>query len=329
MLDNLTVLETSNAILQRESALVHQCSDATQSARERLKGIWVPVVTPFKDGTLDLKALRHLTQQLINSGIHGLVACSTTGEFGSLSTTEKLTIIEVLLEIADEQTPVLIGLNGIATADLIQQARLLERYDIFGFLMPPPPFVRPSQAGLIRHFSLIADSINKPIVLYNVPSRSGVSIELETLKALSSHPRVIGLKESSGSLHHLVQAIAHTPLNVMCGDDTLILSAMQYGATGAISAAAHIHSDAFISLYDLMNTGNLAAANKVYKQYERLIELLFVETNPAPLKALLAHQRLIEAELRLPLTEVSDALKKDLIDAFEKLASYQGSSTIR
>lgn len=321
MLDDPIGLETSNTVSQLASApLSQQHLDNTQLAKEQLRGIWVPVVTPFKNGTLDVTALRNLTQQLVNSGVHGLVACSTTGEFGSLSTTEKLTIIEVLLEISNEETPVLIGLNGIETTDLIQQARMLERYNIFGFLMAPPPFVKPSQTGLIKHFNLIADSINKPIVLYNVPSRCGVSIELQTLKALSSHPQIIGLKESSGSLHNLIEAIAHTPLNVMCGDDSLVLSAMQYGATGAISAAAHIHTDAFVRIYELMNAGNLTAAKTLFKHYEKLIEMLFMETNPGPLKELLAHQKLIEPELRLPLTNVSNALRKDLIRTFEQLA---------
>jgi 4-hydroxy-tetrahydrodipicolinate synthase len=329
MLAHPVVLETASAVSQPESASFPEPHlDLTKSAKERLRGIWVPVVTPFKDGILDVTALRNLTQQLVNSGVHGLVACSTTGEFGSLSFTEKLTIIEILLEISDEEIPVLVGLNGIETTGLIQQARMLERYDIFGFMLAPPPFVKPSQAGLIKHFKLIADSINKPIVLYNVPSRCGVTLELDSLKALACHPHIIGLKESSGSLPNLIQAIAHTPLNVMCGDDALTLSAMQYGATGAISAAAHIHTDVFISIYEFMNSGNLKAAKKQFQHYEKLIALLFRETNPAPLKALLAHQGLIEPELRLPLTNVSDALRKELVSTIEQLAIDQGSSTI-
>jgi 4-hydroxy-tetrahydrodipicolinate synthase len=320
MLDNPGAFDPGSAIPQLASTSYPEShSDQAQSAKQRLKGIWVPVVTPFRNGTLDVKALRHLTQQLLNAGVHGLVACSTTGEFGCLSLTEKLTIIEILLEMADEQVPVLVGLNGIETADLIQQARMLERYQIFGFLIAPPPFVKPSQAGLIRHFTLIADSINKPIVLYNVPSRCGVSLELDTLKILASHPQIIGLKESSGRLPDLIKAIAHTPLSVMCGDDGLMLSAMQYGATGAISAAAHIRTDAFIRIYELMRAGNLAGAKQQLTNVEKLIELLFRETNPAPLKALLAHQGLIEHELRLPLTNVSDTLAKDLISVFEQL----------
>ena len=317
MLDNLLAPEPHSA---RSNSYHEPNLNKAQSAKERLRGIWVPVVTPFKDGTLDVNALRRLTQQLVSAGVHGLVACSTTGEFGSLSISEKLTIIEILLEIADEQVPVLVGLNGIETADLIQQARMLERYHVFGFLMAPPPFVKPSQAGLIRHFTLIADSINKPIVLYNVPSRCGVSLELKTLQALAIHPQIIGLKESSGSLPDLIKAIAHTPLSVMCGDDALMLSAMQYGATGAISAAAHIHADAFIRIYESMHAGNLADAKKRFKQYEKLIALLFRETNPAPIKALMAYLGMIEHELRLPLTNVSDVLAKDLVSAFEQLA---------
>lgn len=316
MLDNPNFIETMSTISPLASATL---SKPNYLAKERLRGIWVPVVTPFKDDKIDFEALRRLTKRLIHSGVHGLVACSTTGEFGSLSLTEKLSITEILLEIADQQTPILVGLNGIETRDLIQQARLMERYDIFGFLIAPPPFVKPSQTGLIKHFNLIADSINKAIVLYNVPSRCGVSIALETLIALSSHPQIIGLKESSGNLDYLVKAIANTSLDVVCGDDALVINAMQFGATGAISAAAHIHTDAFIRIYELMSAGNLAAAKKKFEHYEKLIELLFIETNPAPLKALLAHQKLIEPELRLPLTNVSDALKKDLINTFKQL----------
>jgi len=142
--------------------------------KNQLKGIWVPVVTPFKNNELDLEALSKLTKSLVESNVHGLVACSTTGEFGSLSFIEQTKVIETVLNTANNKVPVLVGINGMGTHELIKHAQTLANLDISGFLIAPPPFVRPSQEGLIQHFNHLADATSKSVVLYNVPGRSGV-----------------------------------------------------------------------------------------------------------------------------------------------------------
>ncbi|MFD0928583.1 4-hydroxy-tetrahydrodipicolinate synthase [Methylophilus glucosoxydans] len=281
-----------------------------------LEGIWVPLVTPFKHGELDLDALKTLTQRMVNYGVHGLVVCSTTGEMGSLRLDEQLQIIRTVQQVTHKKMPILIGLLGTDTRALVHQAQLLDSLNPFGFLIAPPSFIRPSQEGLFAHFSALADAISSSIVLYNIPARAGVPIHLETVQRLANNPTFIGIKESSGNSETLYRTIKETNLRVMCGDDSLILDGLLHGAAGAISASAHIHTESFLRLYELAKQQKCREASQQFAHLETLIHLLFKEPNPAPVKTLLGHQGLIYPELRLPMTDVTPALKKELIQAF-------------
>lgn len=284
-----------------------------------LEGIWIPLVTPFKNGELDLDALKQLTQRMINRGIHGLVVSSTTGEMGSLRLEEQLEVIRTVQQVTHQKTPILIGLLGTDTRALVNQAQLLDTLNPFGFLIAPPPFIRPSQAGLIAHFTALADSVSSNIVLYNIPGRAGVGLALETLQLLAENPTFIGIKESSGNIETLHRTIKESNLPVMCGDDSLILNGLLHGATGAISASAHIHTEMFLNLYALVKNNRHHEANAQFSKLETLIRLLFQEPNPAPVKALLAYQGLISNELRMPLTATTACLSEQLIQTLNQL----------
>ncbi len=293
-----------------------------------LEGIWVPLVTPFKNGELDIDTLKKLTQHMINHGVHGLVVCSTTGEMGSLRLDEQVQVIRTVQQVTHQKTPILIGLLGTDTRALVHQAQLLDTLNPFGFLIAPPPFIRPSQAGLFAHFTALADAVSSNIVLYNIPGRAGVGLALETLQRLAENPTFIGIKESSGDVETLHRTIKESNLPVMCGDDSLIVDGLLHGATGAISASAHIHTEMFLNIYTLAKNKRHHDASEQFSKLEMLIRLLFQEPNPAPVKALLAYQGLISNELRLPLTAATPYLREQLIQTLHQLETALAQAAV-
>lgn len=312
----------SACLISHASEKIKDChSETLENIKDKpvLEGIWVPMVTPFKHGELDLKALQNLTQRMVNHGVHGLVVCSTTGEMGSLCFDEQLQVIQTVQQVTHQKTPLLIGLLGTDTRAMVHQAKLLDALNPFGFLIAPPPFIRPSQAGLLAHFTALADAVSSNIVLYNIPGRAGVGLALETLQRLAENPTFIGIKESSGDVETFHRTIKESNLPVMCGDDILIVDGLLHGATGAISASAHIHTEIFLNLYALAKNKRHHDASEQFSKLETLIGLLFQEPNPAPVKALLAYQGLISNELRLPLTAATPYLSEQLIQTLHQL----------
>jgi 4-hydroxy-tetrahydrodipicolinate synthase len=186
--------------------------------------------------------------------------------------------------------------------------------------------VRPSQEGILLHFRAIADATDRPIILYNIPSRTGVNIDLSTVIALAGDPQFVAIKESSGNIAQLADIINQTPLKVFSGDDTLILTTLCFGGHGAISAAAHIRPDLYVHLYNLVRTGRLEQTRAVFNQLLPLIRLLFSEPNPAPIKAVLAMQGRICEELRLPMTAVSQTCRIKLAAALEQVMAIPALS---
>lgn len=309
----------SACLVSHESEKFKDVPSVVINDKPPLEGIWLPLVTPFKNGELDLDALKKLTQRMINHDVHGLVVCSTTGEMGSLRLDEQLEVIRTVQQVTNQKTPILIGLLGTDTRALVHQAQLLDTLNPFGFLIAPPPFTRPSQAGLFAHFTALADAVSSNIVLYNIPGRAGVGLALETLQRLAENPTFIGIKESSGDVETLHRTIKESNLPVMCGDDSLIVDGLLHGASGAISASAHIHTEMFLDLYALVKHKRHHDACEHFSKLESLIHLLFQEPNPAPVKALLAYQGLISNELRLPLTAATPCLSEQLIQTLHQL----------
>lgn len=284
-----------------------------------IHGIWVPLVTPFQQGKIDLNAAQRLASHLVAKGVHGLVVCGTTGEACALDEREQAALLDAILAAVGSDCPVMMGLGGSDTRSVAAQAKRYSEYDIAGFLVPAPAYVRPSQEGLLRHFEAIAQNTGHDIVLYNIPYRTGVNIELSTLQTLACNPRFVAIKECGGNINQLIDFINETSMVVLGGEDALILPTLCLGGSGAIAAAAHIRPDLFVALYERVQSGNLMEARALFKLLLPLIRTLFSEPNPGPLKAALARDGWVEDELRLPMTSSTAACRSRLAQIMESL----------
>lgn len=283
------------------------------------QGIWLPLVTPFRDGALDLPAVRQLVHHYRAAGVHGLVVCGTTGEAATLAEDEQLQLLDTVLEAAAGRCPVVMGLGANDTRAALALLPALNRRPLAGLLTVAPYYTRPAQAGLQAHLAAIARGTDHAVVLYNIPYRTGVNLDLATVQAVCAEPNVVAIKESGGNLNQLMDLIRDTRLQVLAGEDHLIYTTLCLGGHGAIAAAAHVWPERFVALYAAFRAGELARARELGYALLPLVRLLFAEPNPAPIKAALALQGLIAEELRLPLTPVSAgcraALAKLLADA--------------
>lgn len=290
------------------------------------EGIWIPIVTPFHRGAVDHPGLARLARQLAASGIAGIVACATTGEAATLDEAEQEAVFRTLRETLGADYPLVMGLAGCDTRAMVDSARRMARWQPAGLLVTAPYYLRPAQAGLRRHFEAIADAAALPLLLYDIPYRTGVTIELPTLQALAEHPLIQAIKLCpAGDLGRLEAVIAETPLSVLVGDDSMIFAGLCLGARGAISAAAHLRPELYVRMRQLIATGEIAAARHIALALRPLIRQLFAEPNPAPIKACLAARALIADELRLPLTSAGAALRPQLRDALATLEQACGA----
>jgi len=283
------------------------------------QGIWVPIITPFMAEEVDHAALAHIARHLAGQGIAGLVAGATTGEGASLSSREKIAVFETLRNTLGPNYPLVIGLCQSDTRAAVAEARALAQLGPTGLLVTTPPYLRPSQDGLRQHFEAVTEANDLPVLIYNIPYRSGVAVELETLQRLAQDPRIAGIKECGASVDRLMRLIHETPLHVMIGEDSQFFAALCMGAHGAIAAAAHLRPDLWVRIFDLLQAGQLPEARSLAARLQPLIRACFAEPNPAPVKALLAAQDLGGAELRLPITRASAACLEGGLAALARL----------
>jgi 4-hydroxy-tetrahydrodipicolinate synthase len=284
----------------------------------QFSGIWVPLVTPFTDGEVDYKAAQKLATHMVDKGVHGLVVCGTTGEASALNPAEKRLLAEAVVDVVQGYCPVFMGIGGSGTREVASDAWAFGKTGIDGYLLSAPCYVRPSQAGIIGHFQHAAKATDLPIIIYNIPSRTGVNIEPETIAALCESEQFVALKECAG-LPQLMKLRDDTPCNVLCGDDSLLLASLKLGGHGAISASAHIHPELFVRIYELALQQQFEKAREIFNQLTPLIQLMFSEPNPAPVKAALAMQGWIHDELRLPMLPASESCKKKLRQVLDDL----------
>lgn len=282
------------------------------------EGIWIPLVTPFNTGQVDLVAAQRLTSDLVQSGVHGLVVCGTTGEASAMDVREQESLLAAVLEAAGD-CPVVMGLGGSNTTAVTQNVVYFNRYPIAGLLVSAPCYVRPSQQGIRLHFQAISEATDRPIVLYNIPARTGVNIDIATVMALSRDPHFVGIKECGGNLCQLLSLINSTTLKVLCGDDSLLLATFCLGGHGAISAAAHIRPDLYVQIFELVRGGHLQQARALFNALLPLVTLLFSEPNPGPVKAALALQGKVRDELRMPMLPMSNVGKNQLAEVLEQV----------
>ncbi|RDJ99471.1 4-hydroxy-tetrahydrodipicolinate synthase [Paraburkholderia lacunae] len=284
-------------------------------------GIWIPLITPFADGEVDHAALRGLVRRYAEAGVAGLVALGTTGEPAALDAAEQDAVLATILDEAramagrsgDAQAlPVLVGVSGNHTASMRERIVQLNSLPIAGVLMAAPYYIRPSQAGIVGHFTRLADASEKPVVLYDIPYRTGVRLELDTLLTLAAHPQIQAVKDCAGSLDITLALIRDGRLQVLTGEDVNIFNTLCLGGSGAIAASAHLRPERFVALYRALAAGRLEEGRRIFHALAPLIQALFAEPNPGPVKALLAAHGLIRNELRMPMTRAGAALVERL-----------------
>ncbi|MGV2292379.1 4-hydroxy-tetrahydrodipicolinate synthase [Trinickia sp. YCB016] len=276
-------------------------------------GIWIPLVTPFNRGAVDYVALRSLVERYAKAGVSGLVALGTTGESSALSEAESDEVLATILHAA-RGLPVLAGVAGNQTARLVERVARLNALPVAGILVSAPYYIRPSQAGLIDHFTQLADASEKPVVLYDIPYRTGVRIELDTLLTLAGHPRIQAIKDCAGSIETTLALIVDGRLQVLAGDDSNIFQTLCMGGSGAIAASAHLRPERFVAMYRALAEGRLVEGRAIYHELAPLVRALGAEPNPAPVKAALAAQGLLRNELRAPMTCATETLSRRLAE---------------
>ena len=270
-------------------------------------GIWIPLVTPFSNGQVDHAALRALVASSIEAGVSGFVALGTTGEPSALDDAEQRAVLATILDAARD-VPVVAGLAGNNTAELHARVAELNALPLAGLLVPAPYYVRPSQQGLLSHFTALADASAHPLIVYDIPYRTGVRIELQTLLTLAAHPNIVAIKDCAGSLDITLALIRDGRLAVLAGDDLQLFNTICLGGQGAIAATAHIHTREYVAVWEAARAGQLDAAREAFHRIVPSIQALTSEPNPAPVKAALSILGQCGPELRAPMTRASDAL---------------------
>ncbi|SFU49844.1 4-hydroxy-tetrahydrodipicolinate synthase [Pseudomonas sp. OV546] len=271
------------------------------------QGIWVPVVTPFHHGAIDFNGLHRLVSHLLEKHVSGIMVCTTTGEAASLSRQEQLAVLDAVLQWVPAHQ-VVMGLAGNNQVELLQFQREVLQRPVAGLLVPAPSYIRPSQAGLEAFFRTVADASSVPIILYDIPYRTGVTFDQVTLLNIVAHERIVAIKDCGGNLGNTLALLASGEVDVLCGEDVQMFNALCLGATGAIAASAHIQTQAFVALCQQVRDNQLAEARATFFQLLPLINTLFMEPNPAPVKAALALQGLIGGELRAPMQAATAAV---------------------
>ncbi|KVN36191.1 4-hydroxy-tetrahydrodipicolinate synthase [Burkholderia pyrrocinia] len=277
----------------------------------RFEGIWLPLITPFHAGEVDHAALARLARRYAATGIAGFVAGATTGEGALLDACEQDAVFATLRDAAPDH-PIVVGLTASATHFAAARAREIAALRPDGLLVTPPVYVRPTQDGIRRHVEAVVEAAGLPVLVYNIPYRTGVNVELDTLQALARDTRVAGVKECGGSLERMTRLVHETPLAILSGDDSQNFAALCAGAHGTIASSAHLLPEWHVRLYTLLRDGRLADARRLSVALQPLVAALFAEPNPAPVKALLAAQGWCEDGLRLPFVPASDALRVKL-----------------
>ncbi len=294
-------------------------NDSPPPAAATWQGIWLPLVTPLRDGRLDLPALERLTRHLAAAGAAGFMPCGSTGEAAMLDANEQDQVLATVLDAAGGR-PVVMGLSGLAG---VRPARVAARAQalaarfpaLAGFLLTAPAYVKPSQAGIVDFFHHVADATPLPLVAYDIPSRTGVRIQPATLRALADHPRIRAVKDCSGDRAAADALLADGRLALLAGNDDEIFDQLARGAAGAIAASAHLATAQFVRLHALLRDQQLVAARQLWRRLAPLTAAAFAEPNPAPVKAALARQGWIANALRAPMHCASEATAQALLDA--------------
>lgn len=287
-----------------------------------LRGCGTALVTPFgTDGAINEERVRALVRRQVDAGIHFLVPGGSTGEGVTLNRQEKIRVTDLTVEAADGAVPVIAGCGGNDTAEVVALARALGKTGAAGLLVVTPYYNKPTPDGLFLHYSAVADATNLPIVVYNVPSRTGINVSAGTLARLAAIPGVAAVKEAAGDIMQMARVIEAVPEDfaVLSGDDGATLPAMALGAHGVISVVSNQIPGPMAELCDLCAAGDFAGARAVHRRWMPLMDANFVETNPGPVKFAMGEMGLLEDRCRLPLAAVSSVNRRRVLAVMESV----------
>lgn len=283
-----------------------------------LRGLGVALVTPFhEDGSIDFRALEKLVMHQARGGTDFLVVLGTTGETPTLDENEQRQVVDFIIEVSRGQLPIVVGVTGNATRALCDRISSWNVEGISAFLVASPAYNKPSQAGIVQHFTEVANFAKLPVILYNVPGRTASNMEAATTLALAQHPNVCGIKEASGNLIQIEQIIAERPKGflVWSGDDALAMPTVAMGAEGVISVLGNAFPQELGAMIQQAAFGQVHEARETHKMFANVISLLFEEGNPVGIKSALSHLGLCQPTVRLPLVEASKPLSDQLYSA--------------
>jgi 4-hydroxy-tetrahydrodipicolinate synthase len=286
-------------------------------------GVWLPIITPFVDGEVDYACYERLVDRYVRAGVAGVIPLGTTGESPTVDEAEAEALVERTVAVVAGRAPVVVGVGGNDTRKVVKAVGRLERHPVQGILAVCPYYNRPPQDGLREHFRRVAEATDRPILIYNIPYRTGVNLENETLLALAELPNIAGVKDSSGNLAQSLELLRLRPKGfaVLTGEDAYYYTMLAHGGDGGVLASAHLETEAFVAVHARMAANDYQGARAIWSRLAPLIPLLFKEPNPMPIKHRLCRDGLIRsAECRLPLTRVSEALGRELDRAAGALA---------
>ena len=283
------------------------------------EGVGVALITPYRRGAVDRDALAALTETLVQKGVNAFYPCGCTGEATSLTRQERELVIRTVLEAARGKAAVVAGTGTAVTTETIEISREAIRLGVDAVMVITPYSVRPTQEGLLAHYRAVADAIDRPLVLYNVPSRTGANILPETVARLGEHPRIAAIKEASGSLDQASAIRGRSDITILAGDDALYLPLLSLGARGVVSVAGHLVAPELEQMAAHHRAGRAAEAEAIHRQLYPLFRALFLETSPAPLKHALSVLGLIAEELRLPLVTVRPETARAVEESLDSL----------
>lgn len=290
-------------------------------------GLWLPLVTPFRDGALDEASLRRLVRHYAAGPVDGLILAATTGEGMTIDGEERARIVDLTVETlaqAGRRMPVWLGLSGSDTRHVAQDLAVTANWPIDGYLIACPYYTRPPQAGLVRHFTTLAAATGRPILIYNIPYRTGVNLANPAMLELAGLPNIVGVKDCCADPAQSFDLICRRPpgFSVLTGEDALFYPALTQGADGGILASAHVATEEFAAIGALMREGRQRAALAAWTRLHAVPLLLFAEPSPAPIKHWLWRAGLIASpEVRLPMTGVSPALAARIDQALAERAA--------
>jgi len=281
----------------------------------KIEGVLVPLVTPFKDGKVDLKSYERMVNHYIEEGVSGIIPLATTGESPTILENEYEEVLSKTMEYSNNRVPIYVGLGGNHTSEVVKKLKVAKRYNVDGILSVAPYYSRPNQRGLYEHFKSISEATDLDIIIYNIPYRTGTNVENETIYKLAELRNIIGLKDCSANMKQTTDLLINQPkdFSILTGEDAYFYTTLMLGGQGGIMGSAHLRTKEFIEVYNLVKANNHQAALKKWQSLYNMIPLLFAEPNPTPLKYCLKKLGLIDSdEVRLPLVNITEELQNKL-----------------